>query len=160
MELGCSLVGNRLVVSDPVSYWEYVISTNLPVICQFSLYFVINFPLILLVQGCLKEIQQMCDLNWVSRWTELCLQSSMTWCKEKFSCMGGLGACTFCKIWKFWILWDMNSSILEYTWVTFFSQTLMLESVQNYSFLSLITIHRVDTWRWSNNRRFLLCSYQ
>ena len=145
MELGCSLVGNRLVVSDPVSYWEYVISTNLPVICQFSLYFVINFPLILLVQGCLKEIQQMCDLNWVSRWTELCLQSSMTWCKEKFSCMGGLGACTFCKIWKFWILWDTNSSILEYTWVTFFSQTLMLESVQNYSFLSLITIHREDT---------------
>lgn len=145
MELGCSLVGITLVVSNPVSYWEYVISTNLPAICQFSLYFVINFSFILLVQGCLKEIQQMCDLNWVSRWTELCLHSSMTWCKEKFSCMGGLGACTFCKIWKFWILWDMNPSILEYTWVAFFSQTLMLESVQNYSFLSFITIHRVDT---------------
>ena len=63
MELGCSLVGIRLVVSNPVSYWEYVILTNLPAICQFSLYFVINFSFILLVQGCLKEIQQMCDLN-------------------------------------------------------------------------------------------------
>ena len=121
MELGCSLVGIRLVVSNPVSYWEYVILTNLPAICQFSLYFVINFSFI------------------------LCLHSSMTWCKEKFSCMGGLGACTFCKIWKFWIFWDMNSSILEYTRVTFFRQTLMLDSVQNYSFLSLITIHRVHT---------------
>ena len=80
MELGCSLVGIRLVVSNPVSYWEYVILTNLPAICQFSLYFVINFSFILLVY-------------------------------------------TFCKIWKFWILWDMNSSILEYTSVAFFSQT-------------------------------------
>ena len=89
MELGCSLVGNRLVVSDPVSYWEYVISTNLPVICQFSLYFVINFPLILLVQGCLKEIQQMCDLNWVSRWTELCLHSKHDMMQRKILLHGG-----------------------------------------------------------------------
>ena len=79
----------------------------------------------------------MYDLIWVNNLYKHFICVARIACCKTTQLSRRARVCSPRKIKNFYTLWVMFSSILRHIWVTFFGQTLMLESAQKYSFFCL-----------------------